>query len=344
MLKLRRGIVVGKFFPLHRGHQLLIETALAHVDELTVGVYNSFISAHWNRLLPAHKRAGWISQLYPSVKNLVVLPEPVIGVPDEQKNTGACSPIYAKQVEFLGPFDYCFTSEEYGEPWAKALGCEHVLVDAARNLIPVSGTSIRENAYKYRGLIDPLVYRDLIRKVAFVGTESTGKSTLAKRMAEEYDTLWVHEYGRELWEDQNLNGSFPDFLKIGETQRTREQNAALHSNRFLFCDTNPWTTLKWSQMYYHGVADIRLQQLVEATYSDYLWVLCDNDFDWIQDGSRELEGNKAEFFQTVQRAELEVLSRDKKIDLIYLSGSLEERVTKLKLQLELGLGNVSVVV
>ena len=36
---MRRGLTLGKFAPFHRGHQLLVETALAEVDELVVMVY-----------------------------------------------------------------------------------------------------------------------------------------------------------------------------------------------------------------------------------------------------------------------------------------------------------------
>ena len=34
-------------------------------------------------------------------------------------------------------------------------------------------------------------------KVGIIGPESTGKTALAKRLAEEYKTLWVPEYARE---------------------------------------------------------------------------------------------------------------------------------------------------
>ena len=38
---MRRGLVFGKFMPLHRGHQLLIERALCEVDDLAIVVYDS---------------------------------------------------------------------------------------------------------------------------------------------------------------------------------------------------------------------------------------------------------------------------------------------------------------
>ena len=80
-----------------------------------------------------------------------------------------------------------FSSERGYERFAGLLGAEHVLVDEARTLVPTSGTVIRSDPYAYRGWLDPLVYSSLIERVVFVGTESTGKSTLAKRLAEELE-------------------------------------------------------------------------------------------------------------------------------------------------------------
>ena len=48
-------------------------------------------------------------------------------------------------------------------------------------------------------------------------------------------------------------------------------------------------TLQWSLKSY-GCADARLHQLVDATVGDYTWIVCDNDFGWVQDGTRELAG------------------------------------------------------
>jgi NadR type nicotinamide-nucleotide adenylyltransferase len=173
--------------------------------------------------------------------------------------------------------------------------------------------------------MDPLVYASLIRRVVFVGTESTGKSTLATRMAEELETLWTHEFGRELWEAQNLEGSFADHLKMGLRQRQREDAAARHSRRFLFCDTNAWTTLQWSLRSY-GTADARLHELVDRTVGDYIWFLCDNDFGWVQDGTREMAGPASGRFQQQHIDDLE----RRGIHYATVSGSVEERVRQVK--------------
>ena len=38
---MRKGLVFGKFMPLHRGHELLINTAMSQADKVTIAVYDS---------------------------------------------------------------------------------------------------------------------------------------------------------------------------------------------------------------------------------------------------------------------------------------------------------------
>lgn len=321
---MRKGLVVGKFMPLHRGHQLLIESALADVDELTVVVYDSEVKGDFAPM-PIRTRIQWIADLYPQVYNIVPVTDPLSGLSQTERDNPKYASLYAEKLAFLKPFDVIFSSEEYGEPFAKALGAESHIVDAARGLVPISGTQIRENIYECRGYVDPRVYRDLIQKVVFVGTESAGKSTLAEAMANELGTKWVHEYGRELWIEQDLKGSFHDLLKIAENQYRREEAAALHSNRFLFCDTNPWTTLQWSLMY-NGTADARLFDLVERTKDEYIWILCSNDIPFEDDGVRELFDGKAEALQA------QIIDAMVNMDIKYhvVAGSLDKRLHEVK--------------
>ena len=164
----------------------------------------------------------------------------------------------------------------------------------------------------------------MIRKVVLVGTESTGKTTLARALAESFGTLWTHEYGRELWVEQGLQGTFPDFLKIALRQYQREQAGLRHANGFLFCDTNAWTTLHWS-LRDSGTADARLHDLVDRTMGDYVWVLCANDFGWVDDGTREMRDGEAAEFQEQQLADLE----RRRIAHTVVSGPLEQRIERV---------------
>lgn len=327
---MRRGLVVGKFMPLHRGHQLVIETALAHSDELTVVVYDTPVADEAAKLMPLAKRAGWITALYPQVTNIIARPDPAYraGLDHSELDGPGYTQLYADDLAFLQPITHVFTSEEYGERFARALDAEHMRVDAARELMPISGTEFRSDIFRHRAFVDPLVYRSLIQKIVFVGTESTGKSTLAGQLAHDYGTLATTEYGRTLWMEHFEHGtepSFRDFLDIGLTQHQQEEAAALHSNRYLFCDTNAWTTMLWSEMYY-GSADARLRELAWETKDDYLWFLCANDFNWEQDGFRELLGERA---ATFQRRHVTALD-EWKVPYVILYGDLEKRVEQVR--------------
>src|SRR5689334_2102067 len=315
---MRRGLVVGKFMPLHRGHELLIDYALAECDDVSVVVYDDHPGGSFPPM-PAHMRAGWVRTLYPSLENIVVVPDPWEDEPDNESPAYAAR--YAEQLAFLGPFDRFYSSERSYDAFAERIGAEHRVLDEAREMVPVSGTVIRADPYRYRGLMSPLVYSSLIQRVALVGTESSGKSTLARALAAELSTQWVHEFGRELWEAQGLTGTFADLWTIGRNQREREDKAARHADRYLFCDTTAWTTLQWS-LRSHGVADQRLHDLVDATTGDYVWVLCQDDFGWVNDGTREMADGEAHRFQLRQQDDLE----RRGIPYVAASGTVEERV------------------
>lgn len=315
-----RGLVFGKFMPLHRGHQLVIERALGGCDSVTVAVYDSAPPGDYPPM-PLETRARWITELYPDVDEVVPLPDPRRELDDGDDPRHA--EIYAAGLAFLGHFDRVFTSEPAYERFAGLMDAEHVVVDHAREVAPISGTKIREDVYEHRAWLDPRVYASLVRKIALVGTESTGKSTLARALAERLDTSWVHEYGRELWVDQGGGASFADYLKIARTQHRREEEMRRHARRFLFCDTTPWTTLHWC-LWMHETADPRLRDLADRTMGDYTWFVCADDFPWEQDGWREMGDGQARRFQKQQLADLNA----RRTPYVVLEGQLEHRIEK----------------
>ena len=177
-VRMRRGLVFGKFMPLHRGHQLLIDRALAQTDDVTIVVYDSEPPGAYPPM-PLEKRLGWLERLYPQAEAIVPVADPLRDEPDADDPRHAA--LYAETVRFLGRFDMVFTSEPSYERFARELGARHVVVDAARELVPISGTRIRENVFEHRGWLDPDVYASLIRKVVLVGTESSGQDDARPR-------------------------------------------------------------------------------------------------------------------------------------------------------------------
>lgn len=144
-----RGLIVGKFAPLHAGHQHLIETALAECDALTVMVYAvpDFPD------MPQPVRAGWLRAIYPNFD----VREPPDAPPDVSSDD-----VHRRYVrDYLNRHainvDAVFTSEAYGDGFAHVLGVPHRMVDRARVVAPTSGTAIRSNLAASREFLSPLV-------------------------------------------------------------------------------------------------------------------------------------------------------------------------------------------
>lgn len=339
-MPLTRGLVVGKFAPLHRGHELLVRRALAECDEVVV--------LSWANPEPAgcgaERRARWLAELFPETRRLVVTEEllhtrargelegwslPPDSADDsiQQRFTGLlCRDLLGLEV------DRVYTSERYGDGLAQTLtevfshdGAErpvfHVSVDPARAWVPISGSAIRRDVHAHREWLSPAVYASFVQRVVLLGGESSGKSTLAAALANHFGTAWVAEYGRELWEERSGGLTFEDLYCIARRQVEREEEAALRAHRDLFCDTSPLTTLFYSLDLF-GRADPHLEAFAERTYD--LVVLCAPDFPFVQDGTRREPG-----FRERQHAwYVRELTR-RRIPWIDAAGPVEERIEQV---------------
>ncbi len=281
----QRGLVVGKFCPLHRGHEHVIRTMLDACDQ-------GFILSYTNPEFPGYepeKRHHWLNQFFPQARVLVLAAaEAPPNAADDLTQRQFVARICRERLQTT--VDAIFTSEDYGEGFAQELARQfshavrHISVDPLRLTHPVSGTELRTDIHAHRDQLSPIVYADFVQRICLLGGESSGKSTLAAALAAHFRTNHVTEYGRELWEAQNGNLDFANMLHIAETQITREQTAAQSSNRYLFCDTSPLTTLFYSQHLF-GKAHSDLETLANHKYT--LHILCAPDFPFRQDGTRQ---------------------------------------------------------
>jgi len=315
------GLTLGKFAPLHKGHQLVIEIALAEVDEVSVIVYD----APETISIPLNIRSNWIKRLYPQVN--------VIEAWDGPTEVGDTPEIKRKHEKYIiehlkvSGITHFYSSEFYGEHISVALGAINRLVNPSREIVPISGMEIRKNPYLYREYISPIVYQDLITNVVFLGAPSTGKTTIASKMADEYQTVWMPEYGREYWENHQVNRklSLEQLVEIAEGHLAHENDRLYQANQYLFTDTNALTTFMFS-MYYHQSVHNRLAELANLVQSRYdLVFLCDVDIPYDDTWDRSGDVSRKTFQKQIIA---DLLAR--KIPFIVLSGGVETRVAKVK--------------
>ncbi|WP_379128132.1 AAA family ATPase [Paenibacillus sp. sgz500958] len=318
------GLTLGKFAPLHKGHQLMIETALQEVDELIVVIYDTPVTT-----IPLHIRAGWIRKLYPSVRVIEAWDGPD-GYSDDREHEireeqYILGLLQGKQVTHF------YSSEFYGRHMSEALGAVDRRVDEQRVLVPVSATMIRGDAYGNRQFISDIVYRDLITKIVFVGAMSTGKSTLTEALAKRYRTTFAGEYGRDYWTEHQVERriGLAAFDEIATGHMEREEEALFQANKYLFVDTNAITTFMYA-LDYHGRAPELLTRLALENASRYdLFFLCEDDIPYDDTWDRSGDQKRQVFHKQIIADLLE-----RRIPYIPLRGSLEERMARVEEVLE----------
>lgn len=287
-----RGLILGKFMPLHRGHELLIRFGLRSVDELVVVVCSTD-----REPIPGRLRFEWVKQTFPEAR-VVHLHKDLPQEPAEHPDFWA---IWRHELKAVagGPVDMVFTSEDYGDRLAAELGALHVMVDRARATVPTSGTQIRAAPRATWGFISKAARPYFVKRVAIVGPESTGKSTMARHLAADLGTVHVEEYGRTVWDAEGGKAT-PDMMsRIAHGHRAIEEAAEQEAVRFLISDTDAMTTAWWSRELLGAVpADVEAMGR-EPRYA--LHLLLDVDVPWVQDGTRFFKDRRQRAFEDFKR-------------------------------------------
>lgn len=217
-----------------------------------------------------------------------------------------------------------YSSEFYGDHVSKALGAVDRRVDVDRHRVPISGSQLRENPFLHREYLDPVVYRDLITKVVFLGAPSTGKTTITRELADRHKTVWMPEYGREYWDvrQENRRLTLEQLVEIAVEHRRREDTMLFEADRFLFVDTDATTTRQFS-LYYHGKAHAALQKLADEAVRRYdLFFLCQPDIPYDDTADRSGEVHREVFHRQV---EADLICRQ--TPFIRLYGNLDSRLS-----------------
>ena len=294
----QHGLVIGKFYPPHLGHEYLIRTAALHSQAVTVAV----LGANAEQLTIA-QRVQWLRAAFADTPNVRIVGE-LDDVPVDYNDAA----IWQAHVDIMRdairqadtcwspqpPVDAVFSSESYGNRLAGYFNCQHVCLDEARSLYPTSGTAVRADVVGQWHMLSPAVQAGMALRVVVLGAESTGTTTLSRDLAAALrrrggvwaKTQWVAEYGREYsanllalaratnpWATAfDIAWQSPDFVQVAREQCRRENAAAPYGSPVLVCDTDAMATRIWHERYM-GTTEPAVDEVAAAMPPRALYIL-----------------------------------------------------------------------
>ncbi len=308
----RRGLTLGKFSPLHEGHALLLRAAAAHCDQLTV-----LVGTTDNDRYSFEQRRQWISDLLtsalvPSSLDLVIVPDPDPDVDVQKDEYGTVvdesywSQWLTQNSQHLKGVDLVFTSDRYGAEIARRIDAVWFPIDPDRETVPVAASDINARPHELFGLVSDVAKPDVALTIAVVGAESTGKSTLVKRLAEHFETTYAHEWGRTISE-AHPTLTVEDFDAIVSMQDELIRTAQRLSNGLCFADTEAITTALFAPTYLGQEHPLSWQRAHTQDFTHYL--LLDPDVPWVDDGTRILDTDARMVFHNALLSSLERLDK-----------------------------------
>lgn len=138
-------------------------------------------------------------------------------------------------------------------------------------------------------------------KIVLTGAESTGKSTLSKKLALHYKGLWMPELARDYVNNIDHHYTFSDIENIARQQIEFEKQVKAE-NRMVFFDTWLIITKVWFDFVY-GKHPQWLHDAIGRSDVD-LFLLCDIDLPWTPDPLRENGGENRIKLHEIYQAEL----------------------------------------
>ncbi len=325
------GFIGGKYLPFHQGHMYTIMAASNQVDLLYVVLSSSknrdgeLCQRDGIKYIPAERRLSWIGSCLHDLKNIKIL-----HIEDEQWDADYDWEEGARMIkEAIGkPIDKVFSSEpEYSERFNKYYpGSEHVIVDDQRRTVTVSATEVRRDLYAYWDKLPQAVRADYVKRVALVGTESCGKSTLTSKLAKFYGTVYVPEVGREYCERYTNRLTVEMFPTIAMEHFLLQQKKAEIADKILFVDTEATITQYYLNMYFRGQVSSLIEEVIKLQDYDLVLYL-EPDVEWVNDGLR-FAGKQEERDNNNQK--LKEMFQRRGIDFVSVGGSYQQRFDRAR--------------
>jgi HTH-type transcriptional regulator, transcriptional repressor of NAD biosynthesis genes len=323
------GFIGGKFLPLHLGHIYVMIDASNQVDELYVILSSSknrdkeLCERDGIKYIPAETRLTWLGEGLNNISNAHI-----IHIEDDQWDYNYDWEDGANRIKkAIGkPIDYVFSSENsYNELFKKYYpDSKHIVVDDKRKTITISATELRKNLYKNWEKLPNCVRSYFTKKVAIVGTESCGKTTLTQKLAKFYNTNYVEEVGRKYCEKYSNQITKEMFDLIAMEHFLLQKKKSEESNKVLFIDSDATITQYYLDMYHKGEKSQLLEDIIKLQNYDLVLYL-EPDIKWVSDGFRFAGEEK---IRKEYNEKLKKMYQERGIPFVLISGNYTERFNK----------------
>lgn len=318
MSRKNKAFVFGKFSPFHKGHEALISFALQHCSSLTV-----LVCCSGQEDTTGEIRKSWIDRVFENEINLQVKVLPYCGneLPNTSVSSREVSFLWAQKFKEVVPdCNLVVTSEPYGDYLAEYMNIQHLPFDPPRTAHPVSASKIRNQLQNYWHFLPEVVKPHYIRKVVLLGTESTGKSTLAHQLAKHFNATLIEETAREIIQNSN-SFSEEDLRNVAREHSRRIMKGMEGSHSLMIIDTDIHITQSYASFTYGKF--LHLPEEMYRIQKAGLYLYLNNDMPFCQDGTRFDEARAME----LEKSHRSVLKQFN-VSVNEISGSREERFTK----------------
>jgi len=311
-----KAFVFGKFLPFHKGHEAMISFALTKCDFLSV-----LVCCDNEENINGQVRKKWIETTFVGTKNMEVkiLSYDNRLLPNTSQTSSNVSEIWSHEFKKRYPdYNLLITSEPYGELVADFMSIKHIAFDLDKSRHPISASAIRKDLISNWHYLPNAVKPYFAIKVVILGTESTGKTTLAGQLAKHYNSSFVLEAGRELIPD-STNFAFEDLNVVANEHAKRIDEAIFGNSPLIIIDTDVHITKSYAKFAFDR--DLHVNDHVYNTNKADLYLYLNNDAPYYQDGTR-LNKTARDLLDQSHR---DVLA-DHQIKLVEISGNWQNRL------------------
>lgn len=186
------------------------------------------------------------------------------------------------------PCDFIVSSEPYGQRLADITGAKFMPYDPYREITPCKATDVRVNPTSNFDLIAPMFQHNLRRNITIFGAESTGKTTLAKDLAERLNGHYFMEWARPYLETCSNEITVDTMTDIWKGQAALEAHSHdFFDKPYAFYDTDLYSTIGyWRFPHWHDIIGDPPQGLIDEAGPSDLYIICPANIPFEEDPLR----------------------------------------------------------